>query len=230
VKLSDVIKRQSELKDDKTKKPSPPPLAGGKTFRPKANAEKKSIVKVLRTRETPNMHALQFVLNAFVLENGNKNYLSKEDCQGDRLGEELLDLDPVKGVFVMDNFVTVTKEDGVEWDFIKDHVWQTVDRFAHYYETTEKEKPDSSLFTKDFTTLSEEDKLKTIEAVLDRSIRANLARDGGGVELKGIEENVILIHYQGACSSCSTSASGTLQFIEKQVKQQLDRSLTVKSV
>ncbi len=229
MKLSEVLKRQEELKAKK-EKPNPPPLAGGKTYRPKANTEKKSIIKVLRTRETPNIHALQFVLNAFVLENGKKNYLKKEDCQGDRLGEELLDLDPVKSVFIMDNFVTVTKEDSVEWEFIKDHVWQTIDRFAHYYKTIEKEKPDNELFKKDFTTLSEEDKLKAIEAVLDRSIRANLARDGGGVELKGIEENVILIHYQGACSSCSTSASGTLQFIEKQVKQQLDSSLTVKSV
>lgn len=229
MKLSDVLKRQEELKTKK-EKPSPPPLTGGKTFRPKANAEKKSIVKVLRTRETPNIHALQFVLNAFVLQNGKRNYLKKEDCQGDRLGEELLELDPVKSVFIMDNFVTVTKEDSVEWDFMKDHVWQTIDRFSHYYETVEKEKPDNALFAKDFTTLSEEDKLKAIEAVLDRSIRANLARDGGGVELKGIEGDVILIHYQGACSSCSTSASGTLQFIEKQVKQQLDKALTVKSV
>ncbi len=229
MKLSDVLKRQEELKTKKDK-PSPPPLSGGKTFRPKANSEKKSVVKVLRTRETPNVHALQFVLNAFILENGKKNYLTKEGCEGDRLGEELLELDPVKSVFIMDNFVTVTKEDSVEWDFIKDHVWQTIDRFVHYYETVEKEKPDNELFKKEFLTLSEEDKLKTIEAVLDRSIRANLARDGGGVELKGIEENVILIHYQGACSSCSTSASGTLQFIEKQVKQQLDKSLTVKSV
>jgi len=229
VKLSDVLKKQADLKTKK-ENPSPPPLAGGKTFRPKANAEKKSIVKVLRTRETPNFHALQFVLNAFVLQNGKRNYLTKEDCQGDRLGEELLELDPVKSVFIMDNFVTVTKVDDVEWDFIKDQVWQTIDRFAHYYETVEKEKPDNELFSKDFLTLSEEDKLKAIEAVLDRSIRANLARDGGGVELKGIEEDVILIHYQGACSSCSTSASGTLQFIEKQVKQQLDKTLTVKSV
>ena len=96
--------------------------------------------------------------------------------------------------------------------------------------TVEKEKPDNSLFEKNFMTLSEEDKIKAVETVLDRSIRANLARDGGGVELRGIKESVILVHYQGACSSCSTSALGTLQFIEKQVKQQLDKSLTVKSV
>ena len=78
--------------------------------------------------------------------------------------------------------------------------------------------------------LNHEDKLKAIEAVLDRSIRANLARDGGGVEVKGLEENTILIHYEGACGSCATAATGTLQFIQQQLQHQLDSSLEVKPV
>ena len=66
--------------------------------------------------------------------------------------------------------------------------------------------------------------------VLDRSIRVNLAKDGGGVDLKGLEGNEILIHYQGACGNCPSSTSGTLQFIEKQFKQQLHPDLKVRSV
>ena len=81
-----------------------------------------------------------------------------------------------------------------------------------------------------FPALSKEDQLKAIEMVLDRSIRANLARDGGGVEVKGFEDNVVKIEYHGACGSCATSSTGTLQFIQGQLKQQLDSSLKVKPV
>ena len=231
MKLSDVMKRQKQLKEER-ELPLPPPLPGGKTYRPKLSkgSDKKSIIKVLRTRETPNIHALQFVLNTVVLQSGKRNYQKKEECNGDRMAEELFGLGSVENVFVMENFVTVSKFPGVEWHSVKDQVWNTIDRFIQYYESNEKDKPERKLFQEKFQDLSQEDKLKAIEAVLDRSIRANLARDGGGVEVKALEDNIILIHYEGACGSCATAAGGTLQFIEKQVQHQLDSSLTVKPV
>ena len=230
MKLSDVIKRQQQMKEKKDN--PPPPLPGGKTYRPKEikNSDKKSIVKVLRTRETPNIHALQFVLNTTVLKNGKRNYQKEEDCNGDRMAEELFKLGNIDNVFVMENFVTVSKFSEVDWSKVKHQAWEVIDRFIGYYESDEKDEPDQKLFIEKFQDLSHEDKLKAIEAVLDRSIRANLARDGGGVEVKGLDENIILIHYEGACGSCATAAGGTLQFIEKQVQQQLDTSLKVKSV
>ncbi|NIQ01453.1 MAG: hypothetical protein GWM98_14600, partial [Nitrospinaceae bacterium] len=76
-----------------------------------------------------------------------------------------------------------------------------------------------------FAGLSEEEKLQAIEMVLNRSIRANLARDGGGVEVKGIRDNQVSIQYHGACGSCATSTSGTLQYIQTQLKQQLHPDL-----
>ena len=230
MKLSDVMKRQQQLKEQKES--PPPPLLGGKTYRPKAikNSDKKSIVKVLRTRETPNIHALQFVLNTTVLESGKRNYQKKEDCNSDRMAEELFELGLVENVFVMENFVTVSKFHEMEWNDLKDQAWKIIDRFIGYYESDENNKPDQKLFQEKFQDLSYEDKLKAIEVVLDRSIRSNLARDGGGVEVRGLEENIILIHYEGACGSCATAAGGTLQFIEKQVQHQLDTSLIVKPV
>ena len=50
------------------------------------------------------------------------------------------------------------------------------------------------------------------------------------MNLKGLEGNEAQIHYQGACGDCPTSLTGTLQHIERLIKQQLDGDLTVKSV
>jgi Fe-S cluster biogenesis protein NfuA len=50
------------------------------------------------------------------------------------------------------------------------------------------------------------------------------------VDLKGLEGNEVQIHYQGACGDSPSSLTGTLQNIERLIKQQLYGDLTVKSV
>lgn len=222
MKLSEVLKLKAQKE-----KGGQPSTAQAPTPQPQiaSGSGKKSIIKVLRTRETPNPNALQYVLNAVILDTGNRSYNSKVDCQGDKLGEELFALPGVQTVFIMDNFVTVTKEESLNWQPFRDQAWKVIDRFVVYYEPAETVK--SEVVAEDFTILSHEDKLKAIETVLNRSIRSNLARDGGGVELKGLEENRILIRYQGACGSCPTSTTGTLKYIEGLMKQQLHPELTV---
>lgn len=224
MKLSEVLKHQSALKEKSLGSGKPPvslPASSG--------SGEKSVIKVLRTRETPNPNALQYILNAVVLDHGSKSYSSIEDCKGDKLGEALFDMKGVQSVFVMDNFVTVTKNEETDWSPFGDQVWNTISRYATYYESTKQEKP-ANLDVENFMALSHQEKLDAIEIVLNRSIRSNLARDGGGVELKGLEGTVIQIHYEGACGSCPTSSTGTLKYIESLVKQQLHKDLTVKPV
>ncbi len=195
---------------------------------PPAAGQRKAL-KVIRTRETPNPNAIQFVLNAQVLSRGKKSWSNEEDCDGDKMGLELLEMTGIKSVYISGNFVTVTKDDFTGWNPLKARVWKTVDEHIQIYKP-EDEKKEEPLKFADFQALTDEEKLQAVEEVLDRSIRSNLAKDGGGVEVKGVEGTEILIHYQGACGNCPSSSTGTLQFIEGQIKQQLDRNLTVKSV
>ncbi len=52
----------------------------------------------------------------------------------------------------------------------------------------------------------------------------------GGVEVKGMEGNTLRIQYHGACGGYATSTTGTLKYIETQLKQQLHSDLTVQPV
>ena len=128
----------------------------------------------------------------------------------------------------MDNFVTVTKEDNISWSPLKDQVWKTIDSNVTLYKSKAATKIDVDV--EKFLTLPDREKMDAVEMVLNRSIRKNLAQDGGGVEVKGIEGNVVKILYQGACGSCPTSSTGTLQYIQTQIRQQLHKDLEVISV
>ena len=224
MKLSEILAARDKAKEKTTQQNLSSPTAVAP--RPVTT---KSALKVIRTRETPNDDALQYVLNAQILDHGNKSYASKSDCDGDPLGKALFERRGVKNVYVMENFVTVTKDPDVDWNPLKDQIWKTIDKNVTVYQTGDK-AAQANIDVTNFPALSQEDKLKAIEMVLDRSIRSNLARDGGGVEVKGLEENVVRIEYHGACGSCATSTSGTLQFIQTQLKQQLHSDLKVKPV
>ena len=220
MKISEILAIQEKMKakSGPAKKP-----------KPKALPNTKKALKVVRTKETPNPNALQFVINAVVLDNGKISFTSKKEAEGDKMAEALFERPGVLSVFVMDNFVTVTKDEKTSWVPLKDRVWKTIEETVTLYQAEGKVQL-NEVDVVNFANLSNEKKLQGIEMVLNRSIRTNLAQDGGGVELKGIEGNEVSIHYQGACGSCPTSTSGTLKYIESQIRQQLHPELTVKSV
>lgn len=218
MKISEVLARKAEQKH------------AGKPLedRPRNPVDKKAL-KVIRTRETPNPKALQFVLNTQILENGYRSFTSKESAVGDALAQALLNHDEIKSVYIMKNFVTVTVGSEADWHRLKNPVWNTIDEKVHVYPSESSEKK-IDIDVSDFHALPHEKKLEAIEMVLDRSIRYQLSQDGGGVDLKGLVGNEVQIHYQGACGDCPSSLTGTLQHIDRLIKQQLDSDLTVKSV
>ncbi len=218
MKISEVLARKAEQKNA-----GKPP-----EDRPRKPVDKKAL-KVIRTRETPNPKAVQFVLNAEILENGYRSFTSKEDATGDALATALLGHDEIKTVYIMKNFVTVTMGSEADWHHLKTPAWNIIDEKVHVYPSEATEKK-IDIDVSDFHALPQDKKLAAVEMVLDRSIRFQLSQDGGGVDLKGLEGNEVQIHYQGACGDCPTSLTGTLQHIERLIKQQLDSDLTVKSV
>jgi Fe-S cluster biogenesis protein NfuA len=69
--------------------------------------------------------------------------------------------------------------------------------------------------------LSEADRarLDRINEILDEQVRPYLQGDGGDLYVLGLENNRLMVHYQGACGSCPSAISGTLAGIESLVRQ-----------
>jgi len=162
MKLSEIIAAREKAKEKTAQQNLSSPTAAAP--RP---ASTKSALKVVRTRETPNDDALQYVINAQILGHGNKSYASKSDCDGDPLGQALFARRGVKNVYIMENFVTVTKDPDVDWNPLKDQVWKTIDNNVVIYQSADKAALEKIDVT-NFPALSKEDQMKAIEMVLDR--------------------------------------------------------------
>jgi NifU-like protein len=93
-----------------------------------------------------------------------------------------------------------------------------------------KEAANASV-TGDFSKMTMVQRIKAIDAVIDESVRQFLIADGGNMEVIDIRDNEpyvdVYIRYLGACSTCSTSTTGTLYAIESTLKQKLYENIRV---
>ena len=190
---------------------------------------------VLRVQPTPNPNAFQFVINGPIISAGTKTFSNADEAEGDSLAEALFQIYGVENIYLKESFVTITKSETVGWHTFFEKIGETIEEKIHHYDAIDTkevaaDKPETILdkfHKEDFPNCDLKEKMLIIEAVLDQAIRPALANDGGGIDVLGIEGNVINVHYQGACGTCPSSTTGTLSYIETFLKDTLRRDLTV---
>ncbi len=192
--------------------------------------------KVLRIQPTPNPDAFQFILNGKVIEAGTKTFDSPDDVGDDPMAKALFDIFGIQSIFIKENFITVTKSNATGWHTIMEKIGTAIESHSHHYEKGDDAKGDKDVhpvledFNKeDFFTYNDDRKTEVINALLDIAIRPALANDGGGINLLSVEDKTIKVHYQGACGSCPSSTTGTLQYIEQFLKEAIHHDVEVQA-
>jgi NifU-like protein len=70
-------------------------------------------------------------------------------------------------------------------------------------------------------------KIKMIEDVLEREIRPSLQHDGGDVDLIDVVGNRVIVATRGACASCHASQATLKGFVESKLKETVSPDLVV---
>jgi len=168
---------------------------------------------------TPNPHALKFVLNEKLLNHEKRHFSNKGAADNDPLAGGIFAIEGVESVFYMDKFITIEKKKTANWGTIQRPFLNFLKTFDEKLIPSEKEKGP----------VSEESSilLKKINQIIDEKVRPALANDGGGLEILGVEENIVTIRYQGACGSCPSAINATLTAIAGLLKRDIDPSLEV---
>ena len=168
---------------------------------------------------TPNPHALKFIVNERLLNLETRQYSKKEDAIDDPFAKGIFEIEGVVSVYYMDRFVTIEKAKNADWSKIQRP-------FLNFLKSFDKAQIPEE---KDVKPLDENasELLKQINNILDKKVRPALAGDGGGLEVLGLQGNTVKIRYQGACGTCPTSISGTLQAIEALLQRDINPSIQV---
>lgn len=177
------------------------------------------MIKIEDVDLTPNPQALKFVLGSTLLKHEARNFVSKEEAINDPLASGIFNIDGVKSIFYMENFVTIEKEKEAGWGNIQKPLISLLEKFELKDIPAEKELEDYKEETGEL--------VAKIGEVLDQKVKPALAGDGGGLNLISVVGKIVTIHYQGACGSCPSSINGTLRAIEGLLQRDVDSSIRV---
>lgn len=76
----------------------------------------------IQVQGTPNPNAAKFVLGRSALGDEGRTFFDAEAAKGHALAERLFTIEGVRALFMVDNFITVTKMDGADWDVMVDPI------------------------------------------------------------------------------------------------------------
>ncbi|WP_420633170.1 NifU N-terminal domain-containing protein [Candidatus Palauibacter sp.] len=80
---------------------------------------------------TPNPHAAKFVLEHDVPGEGSRSYFDPESAADDRLAARLFEVDGIRALLIVENFITVTKTERLEWPDLLDEIEEAILEALH---------------------------------------------------------------------------------------------------
>ena len=180
---------------------------------------------LLYTEQTPNPETLKFVTNK-MLYKGTADFKDVDSAEKwSPLATELFSLPYVKGVYICNNFVTITKEFNYEWEevilpikeFIKSYVSEEKEIVTDGYEDAFKAETAKKYETQ--YTGENAELLVKIRELIDTYVKPAVEMDGGNIEFRSFENGVVTVLLQGSCSGCPSSTVTLKSGIEGMLKR-----------
>ncbi|RMF29623.1 MAG: NifU family protein [Bacteroidetes bacterium] len=181
---------------------------------------------MLYTEQTPNPESLKFVTNR-MLYRGTADFQDEDFArQWSPLATALFEFPYVKGVYICNNFVTVTKEFNYAWedimlkikDFLKKYIQEggeiVKEGFEEEIARIEAERGASYEYSEDDAEI-----VKKIKELIDTYVKPAVEMDGGNIEFKSYANGTVKVIMQGACSGCPSSTVTLQAGIETMLKR-----------
>lgn len=181
----------------------------------------------IQTEPTPNPATLKFLPGQVVMTEGTAHFATTEAAaERSPLASRLFAIDGVSGVFLGADFVSITKDDGLEWYVLKPSILGALMEHlstgqpilnAGDSQTSGQNEPDSEIVTQ-------------IKELLDTRVRPAVAMDGGDIVFHGFEEGVVYLHMQGACAGCPSSSATLKMGVENLLKHYVPEVARVEQI
>jgi Fe-S cluster biogenesis protein NfuA len=178
--------------------------------------------------QTPNPETMKFVFNKMILPDEAEDYPTKEKANASPLAKSLFEFSFVNGVFVMNNFVTITRTPENEWHEITPIVKEFLKAYVEAGEPISYKSDKSNIEGADNIIVAQ------ILDILDTYIKPAVENDGGMISFKSFNEEsgLVTVELKGSCSGCPSSTvtlkrgiEGLLTRMVPQVKEVVAESL-----
>lgn len=181
---------------------------------------------------TPNPSTMKFVTDVMLLNGGETaEFLSSEEAKGhSSMAEALFAFPFVKSIFFANNFVTVTKTEAIQWDFVTNELREFVKDWVQTNDSIVEKLPEPKSMTsgdgeeKKIISVAPELNTETdrlIHNLLEEYVKPAVESDGGAIDFKSFDEvtGAVTVVLRGSCSGCPSSTATLKGGIESLLKQ-----------
>jgi len=181
---------------------------------------------MMYTEQTPNPESLKFVTNRMIYQ-GTADFRTPELArEWSPLADALFGHPYVKGVYISNNFVTVTKELTFQWEdimmplksFIREYLEKegaiVLEGFAEYMASSEAASDSARTYSEEETVI-----VRKIRELIETYVKPAVEMDGGNIEFKDFQEGIVTVVLQGSCSGCPSSTVTLKAGIEGMLKR-----------
>ncbi len=149
---------------------------------------------------TPNPETMKFVLNRLLLPNETADYPDAASASDSPLATELFNtFDFVRGVFIMNNFVTISKSGDADWYDIIPSMKEFIKKYV------EDDKPIINVRVDGLTDEEDTEVVRKIKDLLDTHVKPAVEMDGGAITFKSFDHGIVTVMLKGSCSGCPSS-------------------------
>ncbi len=172
---------------------------------------------------TPNPATFKFNLPNLVTEVGF-DCPSVSDSDRSPLAAKIFGFPWATSVYIGPRFITVTKQDWIEWSYLVQPIANLIAEHLHRGEEVVLDRTQAEL------DLADDDQddgapsadsaiIRQIKKLLDREIRPVVALDGGDIEFSHYANNILFVKMRGACAGCPSATATLKNGVEARVRQ-----------
>ena len=182
----------------------------------------------IETEGTPNPATLKFLPGIPVIPYGTADFATVAAAGRSPLALSLFGLPGVARVFLGADFVTVTKNDTVDWPSLKPQVLGAI--MEHFVAGRPVLEGEAEASADEDVAPEDREIVEQIKELLETRVRPAVASDGGDIVFRGFRDGIVRLHMQGSCSGCPSSSATLKHGIENMLRHYVPEVVGVEKV
>ena len=173
----------------------------------------------ITVEDTPNPSSKKFVFNTAISDR-TIEYRASLDAGSSPLAMKIFGFPWAESVLIGPNFVSVNKQDWVDWEIIQEPLAQILLEHIQSKEPVIKLTPDEGC-DENKVLDDDTDEVKLIKNILNNHIRPAVMMDGGDIIFKKYQDRILYLDLIGACSGCPSSTATLKGGVERALKKHI---------
>ncbi|MEM9138236.1 MAG: NifU family protein [Pseudomonadota bacterium] len=184
----------------------------------------------IQTENTPNPATLKFLPGQTVMRSGSADFPNAGASEASPLAARIFQADGVVGVFLGPDFISVSKNDTVDWGHVKPAILGAI--MEHFQSGDPVMAGDAGEDDDGHAAHDGPDAMIVgqIKELLDTRVRPAVAQDGGDITFHGFDSGVVYLTMKGACAGCPSSTMTLKHGIENLLRHYIPEVTEVRPV